>query len=118
MSSWPGSSRPSTSFLLLRIRRGCPAQGRTIPGMTKSLIARPLGVVERLEGFLELRRDRDVELLAGRQARDKPFVVQRNQIAIRTQPAEGPFHHRGQLRLTLAEHDAVGVVGQILAGDA
>jgi len=39
-----------------------------------ALIARPLGVVEHLEGFLELRRDRDVELLAGGQARDNHLL--------------------------------------------
>jgi hypothetical protein len=27
-ASWPGSSRPSTSFDLFNVRRGCPAQGR------------------------------------------------------------------------------------------
>jgi hypothetical protein len=27
-SSWPGSSRPSTSFNSPTARRGCPAQGR------------------------------------------------------------------------------------------
>src|SRR4030081_2408707 len=90
----------------------------TSPGMTKSLVARPLGIVEHFKGFLELRRDRDVELLASRQARDKPFVIERNQIAVRTELAEGPLHHRAQLRLALAEHDAVRVIGQIVAGDA
>src|SRR6478609_4681709 len=87
-------------------------------GMTESLIARPLAIVESLERLFQLRGDRDVELLAGRQARDKPFVVERNQIAIRTELAEGPLHHPGQLRLALAKHDAVGIVGKIIAGDA
>ena len=31
--------------------------------------------------------------------------------------AEGALDHRRQLRLALAEHDAVGIVGQIIAGD-
>src|ERR1700676_2431679 len=93
-------------------RQWVPAQGRD----DNWLIACPLGVVEHLEGFLELRRDRDVEFLAGRQPRDEPFVVERNQVAVRTELAEGPLHHRGQLRLALPENDAVGIVGKIFPG--
>ena len=56
-----------------------------LPGHDEELVvAVALGIVEYPEAFLELRRDRDVELLPGGQARDEPFVVQRNQIAIRT----------------------------------
>src|ERR1700730_6854117 len=104
--------------------RPLPASGargtrlvRRFNSTTSHLIARPLGVVEHLEGFLELRRDRDVGFLAGRQPRDEPFVVERNQVAVRAELAEGALHYRGQLRLALAEHDAVGIVGQIVADD-
>src|SRR5882762_9939636 len=83
-----------------------------------SLVARPLRVVEHLESFLELRRDRDVEFFAGGQARNEPLVVERNQIAVRTELAKSALHHRRKLGLALAEHDAVGIVGQIFAGDA
>src|SRR5689334_17452193 len=83
----------------------------TSPGMTarykRPLVAAVL-VVEHLESFLELRRDRHAELLAGRQPRDEPFVVERNQVAARTQLLEGALDHGLHLRLTLAEHDAVG----------
>ena len=82
------------------------------------LVARPQRVVQHLERLLELRRDRDVEFLTGRQARDEPFVVERDQIAVRTGLAERALHHRRELRLALAEHDAVWIVGQIFTGDA
>src|SRR5882724_12551497 len=57
------------------------------------VVAVALRIVEYPEAFLELRRDRDVEFLAGGQARDKPFVIERDQVAIRTQFSKGPFHH-------------------------
>ena len=41
---------------------------RDKPGHDGKLVARPLGVVESLERLFELRRDRDVEPLASRQA--------------------------------------------------
>src|SRR5216684_6279539 len=82
------------------------------------VVAVTLRIVEYPEALLELRRDRDVEFLAGGQARDKPFVIEWDQVAIRTQFAKGPFHHGGELRLALAEHDAVRIVGQIFPGDA
>src|SRR5258708_28685657 len=88
----------------------------TSPGMTETccagnvwLVTRPLRIVEHLEGLFELRRDRDVEPFPGRQARDEPFVVERDQIAVRAELAEGALDHRGQLRLALAEHDAGGI---------
>src|SRR6476660_2323985 len=74
------------------------------------LVARALGIVERSEGFLELRRDRDVEPLAGRQPRDEPFVVERDQVAARAELAEGALDHILHLRLALAVHYAVGIV--------
>jgi hypothetical protein len=52
------------------------------------LTARPLRVVQHLERFLQLRRYRDVELLARRQARDEPFVVEQDQVAVRAELAE------------------------------
>src|ERR1700730_770988 len=88
------------------------------PYVSAWLIIRARRGVERLERFLELRRDRDVEPLAGRQARDEPFVVERDQIVVGAELAERPLDHGVKLRLALAEHDAVGVVGQIVAGDA
>src|SRR3981081_209242 len=84
-----------------------------LAGTTFDLIIRPRRIVHRLERFLELRRDRDVDFFAGRQPRDEPFVVERNKIAVRTELAEGAFHHRGQLRLAPAGHDAVGGGGTI-----
>src|SRR6266436_4359829 len=74
------------------------------PGMTddrdaRTLVARPLRIVEHLEGLFQLRRNRDAESFAGRQPRDKPFVVERNQVAVRTELAEGALDHRRQLRL-------------------
>src|SRR3954468_24492895 len=72
-----------------------------LPCARITLVARPLGVVEHLKSFLELRRDRDAELFAGRQPPDKPFVVERNQIAVRAELAEGALDHRGELRLAL-----------------
>src|SRR5256884_8642345 len=116
MIATPGSSQPSTSFF--SSRQGRAWMPGTSPGTTENLVARPLAIVEHFERFFQLRRDRDVELLAGRQAPDEPFVVERNKVAIRTELAEGAFHHGSELRLTLAEHDAVGIVGQIFAGNA
>src|SRR5207245_10108778 len=81
------------------------------------LITRPLRIVEHLEGLFELRRDRHTKPFAGRQPRDEPFVVERDQVAAGAELAEGALDHRRQLRLALAEHDAVGIVGQIIAGD-
>src|SRR3979409_1015582 len=72
------------------------------------LIARPLRIVQHLERFLQLRRDPDLELLARAQARDEPFVVERDQVAVRAELAEGTLYHGGQLRLAFSEHDAVG----------
>src|SRR5476649_1576814 len=74
-------------------------------------------LVEDLEALLELRRDRDVELFAGRQARDEPFLVERQQVVIGRELAEGSLHRRGQFGLAFAEHDAVGVVRQVIAHD-
>jgi hypothetical protein len=48
----------------------------------EELITRPLIVIQRLEGLFELRRDRDVEALAGRKSRDEPFLVERDRIAV------------------------------------
>src|SRR5258708_38182719 len=92
----------------------------TSPGMTETccagnvwLVARSLRIVEHLESLFELRRDRDVEPFPGRKARDEPFVVERDQVAVRAELAEGTFDHRGQLRLARAERKANGIVGQI-----
>src|ERR1700755_1552576 len=46
-------------------------------------------VVEDLEALLELRRDRHVQFLAGRQARHEPFPVERQQVMIGRELAEG-----------------------------
>src|SRR5471030_733210 len=72
-------------------------------------------LVEDLEALLELRRDRDVQLLARRQARNEPFLVERQQVVIGRELAEGPLDGRGQFGLAFAEHDAVGIVRQVIA---
>src|SRR5476649_1367965 len=72
-------------------------------------------LVEDLEALLELRRDRDVQLLARRQARHEPFLIERQQVVIGRELTEGPLDGRGQFGLALAEHDAVGIVRQVIA---
>src|ERR1700679_3735974 len=99
------------------MRGAINTSSRRSPGRRVETLLAP-AIVQHLEGVLELRRDRDVEALAGGQARFEPFVVKRNEVAVRTQLAKGPLHHRGQLRLALAKHDSVGIVGQIITGDA
>src|SRR5437764_13976879 len=93
----------------------------TRPGTTmrgEQLVIRARRIVEHVEGLLKLRRDRDVEPLAGRQARDEPLVVERDQVVVGAELAERTLHDRIKLRLALAEHDAVGIVGEIVAGHA
>src|SRR5471032_275785 len=75
------------------------------------------GLVEDLEALLELRRDRDVQLLAGRQARHEPFLIERHQVVVGRELTEGALDGRRQLGLALAEHDAIRVVRQVIAHD-
>src|SRR5471032_2382647 len=54
------------------------------------------GLVEHLEALLELRRDRDVQLLASRQARHEPFLIERQQVVVGRELAEGTLDGRSQ----------------------
>src|ERR1700744_649884 len=83
----------------IRTKRAWPGAS---PGLPSVIGAR--GIVHRLEGFLELRRDRDVEPTTGRQPPHEPFLVKRGQIVVGAKLAEGALHHGGELWLTLAEH--------------
>src|SRR5205814_10726699 len=88
-------SRRRARARLLRMRSEMYSQALSL------VVAVALRIVEHFKVFLVLRRDRDVELFTGRQTRDEPFVVERNQIAVRTELAEGALHHRRELRLAL-----------------
>src|ERR1700736_5818368 len=102
-----GSTAEGGGGIVQHIQHGSAcSRGRTpsssttpsrLAGHMRDLVVRPHGIVEHLEGVLELRRDRDVEFFTGRQARDKPLVVERNQIAVRAELAERAFHHRRKL---------------------
>src|SRR5271156_5534110 len=80
--SRPGGTGYFGSIRFWRGRGGAPLVGA-------------LAFVEHLEGILELRRNRHVELLAGRQPRQEPLVIERNQIVVGSKLAERPLHHRG-----------------------
>src|SRR6185437_16249410 len=54
----------------------------------------PFAVVEHLEGLLQLRINRNVQPLAGRQSRHEPLVVERNEVVVGGKLAERPLHQR------------------------
>src|SRR5580692_2967303 len=80
------------------------------PVVDPPLVARARRGVERLETLLELRRDVDAEPLAGRQALHEPCAIERHEVVLGRELAEGALDHGGKLRVVLAEHDAVGLV--------
>src|SRR5262249_34563542 len=96
--------------------RGAPAtRGATYQGSAAGRGS--IRHAEDAEELGELWAHRHVEPLAGRPALQEPFIVAVGEIAAFSELGEGALDDGGEFRLALAEHEAVGIVGEILADD-
>src|SRR6266403_3720547 len=75
------------------------------------------GQPERTEDFAQLGAHRQRQVFAGRRAALEPAPLDPLQLAALGEAPERALDDRGELRIVLAEHDAVGVVGEVLADD-
>src|SRR5919198_6760546 len=84
---------------------------------TLCILDRLLRLAQNLEDLFQLRADRQVECLAGRQAAQEPLVVELGEPPLARHAREGALDHRGEGRIVAPEHEPVGIVGEILADD-
>src|SRR5262245_15224780 len=66
---------------------------------------------------LELRAHRQIEALARRQPPQEPALVLALDLSVLRQVVERLLYERRKLRVILAEHDAVGIVGKKFTDD-
>src|SRR5262245_17874346 len=93
----------SADFALPRTRRRS-AVGRS-PGLSL------FGLAQHPENLLELRADRQVERLAGRQTAQEPLVVELGQPALARHAGKRALDQRGESGIVAPINQAIGIVG-------